>query len=111
MTSSRGLDLTLISTQSQLNKHPPCTSERWAPAQAAHSGSHVLRARSPADRCWPALLPSRRSHGRAGDLRDCLRPARTLVSPIGRCIDDLELIATAADPTDLANRVEYLPLR
>jgi hypothetical protein len=30
---------------------------------------------------------------------------------IGRCIDDLALIATAADPADLANPVEYLPLR
>ena len=30
---------------------------------------------------------------------------------IGGCINDLALIATAADPTDLENRVEYLPLR
>jgi hypothetical protein len=30
---------------------------------------------------------------------------------IGRCVDDLELIATAGDLADLANRVEYLPLR
>ncbi|MCQ3980799.1 MAG: hypothetical protein DPW09_45955 [Anaerolineae bacterium] len=29
---------------------------------------------------------------------------------IGHCIRDLELIAQAADPEDLANRVEYLPL-
>jgi hypothetical protein len=30
--------------------------------------------------------------------------------PIGKMIDDLELIAKAADPEDLWNRVEYLPL-
>lgn len=29
---------------------------------------------------------------------------------IGTCIRDLELIAKAAEPEDLANRVEYLPL-
>lgn len=29
---------------------------------------------------------------------------------IGRCIDDLELIAKVNDPEDLANYVQYLPL-
>lgn len=29
---------------------------------------------------------------------------------IGDCVRDLELIARAAEPYDLANRVEYLPL-
>jgi hypothetical protein len=29
---------------------------------------------------------------------------------IGMCVRDLELIATAGNPEDLANRVEYLPL-
>ena len=29
---------------------------------------------------------------------------------IGRCIDDLELIAKVYDPADIANRVEFLPL-
>lgn len=29
---------------------------------------------------------------------------------IGTCIHDLELIAKAANPEDIANRVEYLPL-
>jgi hypothetical protein len=37
--------------------------------------------------------------------------AHQLQVTIGRCIDDLELIATAAEPMDLANRVEYLSLR
>jgi uncharacterized protein with PIN domain len=30
---------------------------------------------------------------------------------IGQCVYDLALIAAAADPTDFASRVEYLPLR
>jgi hypothetical protein len=29
---------------------------------------------------------------------------------IGRCIQDLELIAKASEPDEMANRVEYLPL-
>jgi predicted nuclease of predicted toxin-antitoxin system len=30
---------------------------------------------------------------------------------IGRCVDDLELIATACDPEELVGQVWYLPLR
>ncbi|MCY3017856.1 MAG: hypothetical protein NTW87_02330 [Planctomycetota bacterium] len=30
---------------------------------------------------------------------------------IGKCIEDLELIAKAYEPEDIANRVEHLPLR
>jgi hypothetical protein len=30
---------------------------------------------------------------------------------LGQCLSDLELIATAGEPADLANRVYYLPLR
>src|SRR5262245_13420226 len=29
---------------------------------------------------------------------------------VGRCLTDLELLATADDPPDMLNRVEYLPL-
>ncbi|MDT8405516.1 MAG: hypothetical protein RQ738_13165 [Sulfuriflexus sp.] len=29
---------------------------------------------------------------------------------IGRCVEDLELIAKLAEPEELANRVEFLPL-
>jgi predicted nuclease of predicted toxin-antitoxin system len=36
--------------------------------------------------------------------------AHQLRVTIGVCVRDLELIAKAADPEDLANRVEYLPL-
>jgi hypothetical protein len=37
--------------------------------------------------------------------------AHQLNVTIGRCIEDLSLIAEAAEPSDLANAVEYLPLR
>ena len=30
---------------------------------------------------------------------------------IGKCIEDLELIAKVYEPEDIANRLEYLPLR
>lgn len=36
--------------------------------------------------------------------------AHQLRVTIGACVRDLELIAQAAEPKDLANRVEYLPL-
>lgn len=36
--------------------------------------------------------------------------AHQLTATIGVCVRDLELIAKAADPEELANRVEYLPL-
>lgn len=37
--------------------------------------------------------------------------ARQLGPTIGQCIDDLELMAALLDPPDMADRVEYLPLR
>ena len=36
--------------------------------------------------------------------------AHQLRVTVGACVRDLELIAKATDPEDLANRVEYLPL-
>ena len=36
--------------------------------------------------------------------------AHQLLATIGVCVRDLELIARAAEPQDLANRVEFLPL-
>ena len=37
--------------------------------------------------------------------------AHQLHVTIGQCVHDLELIATATSPSDLTDRVEYLPLR
>ncbi len=37
--------------------------------------------------------------------------AHQLNVTIGRCIEDLFLIAEAGEPTDLENGIEYLPLR
>jgi hypothetical protein len=36
--------------------------------------------------------------------------AHQLAITIGQCVGDLEIIAKAAHPADLANRVEFLPL-
>ncbi|VAW33061.1 hypothetical protein MNBD_CHLOROFLEXI01-494 [hydrothermal vent metagenome] len=36
--------------------------------------------------------------------------AHQLRITIGRCVNDLELIAKAVEPEELGNRVEYLPL-
>ena len=36
--------------------------------------------------------------------------AHQLHVTLGRCVADLELIATVAEPADLASRVYYLPL-
>jgi hypothetical protein len=36
--------------------------------------------------------------------------AHQLYVTVGRCINDLELIAKAGMPEDLANRVQFLPL-
>ncbi len=36
--------------------------------------------------------------------------ARQLRVSIGVCINDLEIVAKAGEPEDLANRVEYIPL-
>jgi hypothetical protein len=36
--------------------------------------------------------------------------AHQLKGSIGRCVDDLELLAKVFDPVDMMNRVEYLPL-
>jgi predicted nuclease of predicted toxin-antitoxin system len=37
--------------------------------------------------------------------------AHQIEMTIGECMNDLELIAKAYEPEDLANRVEYLPLK
>jgi predicted nuclease of predicted toxin-antitoxin system len=37
--------------------------------------------------------------------------AHQLKVTIGRCVQDLELIAKCAEPAELANRVLYLPMR
>jgi hypothetical protein len=57
------------------------------------------------------LLAEATRRQRASRLFASLVYAHQLHVTIGRCVHDLELIATAADPTDLTGRVEYLPLR
>ena len=48
---------------------------------------------------------------RRGDTFAGVIYAHQLRVTIGQCVHDLELIARCADPADLANRVEHLPLR
>jgi hypothetical protein len=36
--------------------------------------------------------------------------AKQLAVPVGRCIDDLELLAKVYDPPDIMNQVVYLPI-
>lgn len=47
---------------------------------------------------------------RAGERFTGVVYAHQLRVPIGRCIDDLELLGKVYDPVDMENRVEYLPL-
>jgi uncharacterized protein with PIN domain len=37
--------------------------------------------------------------------------AHPLKVSVGQCVEDLELLAKLSEPEDLANQVEYLPLR
>lgn len=32
-----------------------------------------------------------------------------LSSPIGRCVEDLELVAKVCEPEDMSNRIEFIP--
>ena len=93
-------------------------------------GVDVLTAREDGTACWPddrlldragelgrilfsqdddllaeAELRQRNNHVFAGVIY-----AHQLAITIGQCVKDLELIAKAAEPEDLANRVEFLPL-
>jgi hypothetical protein len=93
-------------------------------------GVDVLTAQEDGTACWP----DDRLLDRAGELGRILfsqdddflteaelrqqegRPfvgviyAHQLAITIGQCVKDLELIAKAAEPEDLINRVEFLPL-
>jgi hypothetical protein len=51
---------------------------------------------------------ARRQH--AGETFAGVVYAHQLHVTIGRCVDDLELLAKACDPADMTDRVEYLPL-
>lgn len=56
------------------------------------------------------LLAEATRRQRTGVLFDGVIYAHQLRVNIGRCIQDLELIAKATDPADWRNAVEYLPL-
>ena len=51
---------------------------------------------------------ARRQH--AGETFAGVIHVRATTASVGKCIDDLELLAKANDPADMADRVEYVPL-
>jgi hypothetical protein len=56
------------------------------------------------------LLAEAARRQREGSLFSGLVYAHQLRVSIGRCIDDLELIATVGEPQDITNTVVFLPL-
>ena len=55
------------------------------------------------------LLAEARRRQTTGEIFSGVIYSHQLRSPIGRCIDDLELIAETFEPEDLKNRVEFIP--
>jgi Domain of unknown function (DUF5615) len=55
------------------------------------------------------LLAEARRRQREGERFAGVIYSHQLRSPIGKCIDDLELIARAFDPDDLKGSVEFIP--
>jgi Domain of unknown function (DUF5615) len=55
------------------------------------------------------LLAEARRRQKAGAQFAGVIYSHQLRSPIGKCIDDLELIAKMFEPDDLKNRVEFIP--
>ena len=54
------------------------------------------------------LAEARRRH-KAGESFGGVIYSHQLRSPVGKCIDDLELIAKTFEPDDLKDRVEFIP--
>jgi hypothetical protein len=57
------------------------------------------------------LLAEAAARQRSGNAFSGVIYAHQLRITVGRCIDDLELLAQVYDPDDMLNRVVYLPLR
>jgi hypothetical protein len=55
------------------------------------------------------LLAKARRRQTAGEAFSRVIYSHQLHSPIGRCGDDLELVAKTFEPEDLKNRVEFMP--
>jgi predicted nuclease of predicted toxin-antitoxin system len=55
------------------------------------------------------LLAEARRRQTAGEVFSGVIYSHQLRSPIGRCVDDLELVAKTFEPEDLKNRVEFIP--
>ncbi len=57
------------------------------------------------------FLAEATTHQRSGGTFAGLIYAHQLRVTIGRCVEDLELMAKCSESEDFANRVEHLPLR
>lgn len=57
------------------------------------------------------FLAEATSRQRSGETFAGLIYAHQLRVTIGRCVQDLELIAKCSEPEDFVNRIEHLPLR
>ena len=55
------------------------------------------------------LLVEARRRQTAGESFSGVIYSHQLRSPVGRCVDDLDLIAKTFDPDDLKDRVEFIP--
>lgn len=55
------------------------------------------------------LLAEAHRRQKAGESFAGVIYSHQLRSPIGKCVDDLELIAKSFDPDDLKSRVEFIP--
>ena len=55
------------------------------------------------------LLAEARRRQQSGETFAGVIYSHQLRSPVGRCVDDLELLAKTFDPADLVNRVEFIP--
>lgn len=92
-------------------------------------GVHVLTAREDGSRRWTDrsllsratslgmmfythdddLLAEANRRSKIGEPFSGVVFSRALASPVGRCIDDLEIIAKSLEPEELKNRIEYIP--
>jgi hypothetical protein len=55
------------------------------------------------------LLAEARRRQTAGEVFSGVIYSHQLRSPIGRCVDDLELVAKTFEPENLKDRVEFIP--
>lgn len=81
---------------------------RWSDPELLDRATKLGRVLFPQD---DDLLREATRRQIAGEMFVGIVYAHQLNVTIGRCIEDLSLIAEAGEPSDLENGIEYLPLR